>query len=150
MLLAKKNRLSSVKASRSYRRKISASVGAESINDAIRTAIENMNDDDLIVLWNEYTDENSGDDHVYYMEDFDEQAADLLTPIGFVECGQEGYVNHYHKYWWIDAYGYPKSFWKLISPESPVYIDELVDAIIDDNNAFYNDKIQEILDSFES
>ena len=151
----KVSRMSALKASKNIRarkRRVMASMSQDELSDELTSLIEGMKDSDVIYLWNEFCDASRDDTgHIYYMDDFDEvygkvkSAYDILDE--FENPIKNGGFSVRDPYFRFDGYGHIRSFSDINDSESPFYIDELIDNIIDDDNAYGNDDIRELLDS---
>lgn len=127
----------------------------EKLFSIIKSTVENMDDDDKISAWNEYCDNvNAFDNRIEYMEIlpelFDTSSADgiwnLLNRFYFgSDCyNPDGSANPNRDYFYFNGYG------NIVSTDYPgdvIDADELTEWIIDNNDALYNDELQELLDS---
>lgn len=116
------------------------------LNERLFDVITDMDDYELVSLYNEYCD-NVGyyDDRIYDMDEFDElmdgySATDLAKRIFF------GDFNPNDSYFTFDGYGNLKSI-SYVTDE--VCVSDIVEHIIDTEDNLYNDDIQEVLDDWE-
>lgn len=120
------------------------------INEKLQEVIEDMSTSDLVSLWNEYTNESGRmDDYIYSMDEFDE----VMEGYKPWEVARAAYYSGKfcpaHDYFWFNGYANLESSDFPSESDSPIYIKELVTFIIENENALYNDEVQEILDSME-
>ena len=100
----------------------------------------------MLYLWNEYCNEtNNFDDHIYDLDAFDEVCHG--QDWHWIACRVfYGDFNPNDNYIMFDGYGNFKSMYTV---QDEIYIEDIIDYIIDNNDALYNDDIQAILDEFE-
>lgn len=116
------------------------------MEEKIRELIEEMENEDARNLWNEYcSNGNRMDDWIYDMSEFDEQCYGM-TPTEVTQsvlCGDFRINDNYFCY---NGYANFDSFDFVADGEnSPFYIDELIDYIIENEDSLMNDDIAEIL-----
>ena len=117
-------------------------------NEKIIAALEEMDGAHLVWIHREYCDAvNAYDDVIYNMYDFDE-IMNGQTPEWIANRIYFGDYNPNAEYFTFNGYGNVESIFKYQLTD---YIDiEEIAAYIDDNdNALYDDEIQEILDEIE-
>ena len=97
--------------------------------EEIRERVEQLSIESLVEVWNEYQNENSGDDVIYSIAEFDEICFHM-TPSEIAEnvCGGE--FDLVDDYFIITPYGF-ESF-PIWDAYKHVYIDELVDWFAED------------------
>lgn len=129
--------------------------------ERILEVVKGMEDGDIINLWNEYcSDANRYDDEImdaYTMEEWskNEEVTNVLNRFYFgSDDGLEGTsANPNRNYFKFDGYGNIISFdyiYNSYTEEfSYIFIDELIDHIIENENAFGVDEIEEILEEIE-
>lgn len=116
--------------------------------DAVREALENMTDSDLLFVHREYCDQvNAYDDTIYSMDEFNEimsgQDADWIANRIYY-----GDYNPTADYFRFNGYGNIESVFSFQLSEY-IDTDTIAEWITEHENALYNDEIQEILDEFE-
>ena len=98
--------------------------------EEIRERLEQLADERLISVWNEYQFEISGEDVIYSVySDFDEICQDM-SPTEIADNVCAGDFSTVDDYFQITPYGF-KSF-PIWDTEEHVYIDELADWIAED------------------
>ena len=116
------------------------------MKDKLRELLESMSDGDIITVWNEYQNNVNGENQIYNMSDFDE----LLNDMSPWEIARAAYYSGKfcpaHDYFWFNGYGNLES---SDFPTDNIYIDDIVDYIINNNDSLYNDDIQEVLDEYD-
>lgn len=130
--------------------------------ERIIEAFKEMNENELISLWNEYCREvNKFDDEImdaYELEEWVNNSNDVMGILnrfyfGSDDCEKGTSANPNRNYFTFNGYGNIISFDYIYNEykEEFYYIEaeELADYILENENAFYNDEIQEILDSDE-
>lgn len=116
------------------------------MEEKIKSIIEDMDDGDKIALWNESCYEcGYGGDEIYYMHEFDEIMADNTPSEIASRIFFGGGFNPNHDYFALDGYANLVSFDFTDDEGSPFDIDELVDRIIQNENAFDCDEIAAVL-----
>lgn len=144
------------------------------MEEKIKAIIEAMDDDGKIALWNESCREcNCCDDAIYSMSEFDEimggfsssdivrKICDGFSPLDIVRkiydgfspsdivrkiCGG-GNFNPNSAYFYFDGNANLVSIDYPDAEESPFYLDDLVDRIMQHENAFGCDEIAAVLNS---
>lgn len=116
------------------------------MKNALQELLENMSDDELIMIWNEYQNNVHGENQIYNMDDFDE----LLNGMSPWEIARASYYSGKfcpaHNYFWFNGYGNLES---SDFPRDEIYIDDIIHYIITTQDSLYNDDIHEILDNNE-
>ena len=123
-------------------------------------ALQDMDDSDLIALWNERCDEcNCMDDHIYNMCEFNDICGSWLlpsidnNPLDIIDRVQIDFseFDSADDYFYINGYGHYVSFHTLEwSMGSPFNYDELAEAIADgDVDIRGYDDLEEIMQDTE-
>ena len=115
----------------------------EKLNDYLIT----LDDSDLMAIVREYNEANNyPDNEVYYMEEINEilgsEELDKVLRMAFY-----GDFNPMHNYFKFNGYGNLESFDYLTDA---IYLDDIVDYIINNDEDFNDDDIREILDEEEA
>lgn len=120
------------------------------MEEKIKSIIEEMDDDDKIALWNGSCYECGYDgDEIYSMDEFDE-IMEGYSPLDIVQKTYYGKnFEPSDAYFCFDGYANLVSFDDVDDEGSPFYIDDLVDRIVRDENAFGNDEIAAVLNGDE-
>lgn len=106
--------------------------------------LEDMNDDDLLSIWNEYASEN-GYNNIYNMEEFDDICEDMTATEIACKCIY-GEFNPNHDYFKFNGY---ENFESSDYLTDLIYIDDLADYIVRNEETFDNDDLQEYFDELE-
>ena len=130
--------------------------------ERILEVIKGMYDGDIVQLWNEYCqDANRYDDEImdaYTMEEWVTNSNDTMNILNRFYFGsdeeREGTsANPNRNYFTFNGYGNIISFDYIYNQFSDefyyIFIDELIDYIIENENAFGVDEIEEILEEIE-
>lgn len=113
--------------------------------EAIKNIIENMDDSDAVALHNEYCYEtNNYDDEIIEMERFDE-ICEGMTPSDIANHIFYGDFNPNHEYFHYDGYG---NFESTNYPTDWIYPGDIAREVVDREESFGNDEIQEEIDSW--
>lgn len=128
-------------------------------NERIIAAFKEMDENEVIRIWNEYCSEtNRYDDAImdgYEMEEWVNNTDDVMNVLNRFyfgdDDGNEGSsANPNRNYFTFNGYGNIISFnyiYNSYTDEfSYIYVEDLADYIIENENAFSCDEIQEILD----
>lgn len=131
-------------------------------NEKIMEVIKGMEDAELVRIWNEYCyTANKYDDEIMdadQMEEWINNCDDKMNLLNRFFYGSDdfessGSANPNRNYFCFNGYGNIVSFDYIYNEYSNKFYhmdaDELVDYIIENEEAFYNDEIQEILDDME-
>ena len=118
--------------------------------EAIKTELEEMNSGDIIAIHNQYCEEAGYmDDYIYSMSDFDEIMGNM-TPW---EVARACFYGHEfcpsHDWFRFNGYANLESFDFALSSNSGIYIEDIARYIDDNDDALYDETIQEILDEYE-
>lgn len=111
------------------------------IRDHVKEVVDDMNNNDLFVVWNDYCEENRYyDDMVLEMSFFDEAYADK-SPLEIAEyvIGADFSTQHYY---YVDGIYGPKS---ADFVDDLVDTDELVSYIVRTKESFGNAELEEAL-----
>ena len=114
--------------------------------EELKELLENMSNDELITMWNEYQYNINGCDHIYSMDDFDEIMSSQSPWEVARTCYYSGKFCPAHEYFWFNGYGNAES---SDYPTDNIYIDDLIDYIIDNNDSLYNNEVEDILNNEE-
>ncbi len=113
--------------------------------EAIKNIIEGMGESDAVALHNEYCYEtNNYDDEIIEMERFDE-ICEGMTPIEIANNIFYGDFNPNHSYFHYDGYG---NFESTDYPTDWIYPGDIAREVVDREESFRNDEIQEEIDSW--
>ena len=116
------------------------------LEEKVREAIENMDDAEVVDIWNNYCKAcNLCDDVIYSMSDFDE-VIEYESPWEIARACSYGGFCAADDYFWFNGYGNLESCDFPIHGSSPVFIDDLIAYIVENKYSLQNDEIQEILD----
>lgn len=132
------------------------------MKEKLFNAFTQMNDNEIISVWNEYCYETSRyDDEILDAERLEEwikSGYDVMAILNRFYFGsdeeREGTsANPNRNYFTFNGYGNIISFDYIYNSFSNEFyyidIDDLIEYIIENNDALYNDEIQEILDAAE-
>ena len=113
--------------------------------EAIKDIIGDMDDSDAVALHNEYCYEtNNYDDEIIEMERFDE-ICEGMTPSDIARSIVYGDFNPNHDYFHYDGYG---NFESTDYPTDWIYPVDIARVVVDREESFDNDEIQEEIDSW--
>lgn len=131
------------------------------LKERLIEAFKEMNDDEVISVWNEYCREvNNFDDEImdaYELEEWANNSGDTMNILNRFYFGsdeeREGTsANPNRDYFTFNGYGNIISFDYIYNQftDEFYYIDadELAEYIAENEEAFYNDDIQDILDEY--
>lgn len=95
--------------------------------------LNRMDDYDLLMKWNEYSDSAYMGDTIYLMDEFlfDDHFSSCEDAVRAVYYGD---FNYGDKYVCFNGYGNLVSFCDLRGKKSPVYLDELADYLCETYN----------------
>ena len=116
------------------------------MEEKIKAIIEGMDSCDKIALWNEACREcNYYDDEIYSMGEFDE-IMDGYSPLDIVQkIYYGGNFNPNSAYFYFNGYANLVSLDYPDAEKSPFCLNDLVDRIMRNENAFGNDEIAAVL-----
>ena len=113
--------------------------------EAIKNIIACMEESDAVALHNEYCYEtNDYDDEIIEMERFDE-ICEGMTPSDIARSIFYGDFNPNHEYFHFNGYG---NFESTNYPTDWIYPGDIAREIVDREESFRNDEIQEEIDSW--
>ena len=113
--------------------------------DAIKNIIMCMGESDAVALHNEYCYEtNNYDDEIIEMERFDE-ICEGMTPSDIARSIFYGDFNPNHEYFHFNGYG---NFESTNYPTDWIYPGDIAREVVDRDESFRNDEIQEEIDSW--
>lgn len=108
--------------------------------------INNMSDDEVVRIWNDYRNAaDYSDDYIYSIDEIDEILSDA-KPWEILRMGFYGDFRPCDNFFMFDGYSNLKSF---NCPSDEIYPDEIAEYCIDNDQDFDNDEIREILDDEE-
>lgn len=111
--------------------------------EELKAILENLEDSELVRIWNEYSD---CDDQIFSMDEFDE-IFNGYTPWEIARtCYYSGKFCPANDYFWFNGYGNAES---SDYPSDRIYIDDLADYILKNNEDFNNEEIAEFLSENE-
>lgn len=114
--------------------------------EAIKDALENLSDDEIVSVHNEYCYNcNNLDDHIYTMDEFDE-ICDGMTPWEVARGCFYGTFCPANKYFWFNGYG---NFDSQDYVGGEIDMNGIAEYIDENDDALYCGEIQDVLDSFE-
>lgn len=116
------------------------------MEEKIKAIIEEMDNGDKVELWNESCREYGyPDDEIYSMDEFNDIMKDYL-PFDIVQkIYYGGNFNPNSAYFYFNGYANLVSLDYPDAEKSPFCIDDLVDRIVRNENAFGNDEIAAVL-----
>lgn len=122
---------------------------ADELYGALEDLFDEMDDSDVVDLWNRYAYEN-GYEMIHYMDDFNEIIEEQysFTPFELVDAAVDW--DPQAEYFIVDDKELIRCFSDLAGSEfSPLDRNALINAIIDTENDFDNDEVAELLEEFE-
>lgn len=113
--------------------------------------IDGMRDSEKLSIFREYCDAyGSYDDMIYDNDEVDiNEVFAEYDPYAILTNAYFGSYNPNVNYFCFDGYGNIKCFNKIDGADSPFYLDEIVDFIIDNDNDLGNSDIRDLLDSID-
>lgn len=118
------------------------------MKERLQDLFNTMTTDEMIYIHNNYCDAvNAYDDRIYLMDEFDE-IMDGVKPWEIAWSVFFGSFNPTYDYFKFNGYGNLESVYEY-ELKDYIDIDEIIDYIINNDDALYNDDVQEILDEFE-
>ena len=116
--------------------------------DAVRAAIENLDDDTLIELHNEYCREtNCPDDEIFDMGDFDAMT-EGYSPMDIALRIHHGDFNPHHTWWCFDGYANFQSFYSWDAKGTQIFPSDIADYIARTEDALGVDELQDVIDEW--
>ena len=116
------------------------------LEEKVREAIDGMQTPDVIGMWNEYCIScNMQDDIIYGMSEFDE-VMEHESPWRIARACCYGDFCAAHEWFWFNSYGnLESSDFPIIDGDSPFFLNNVVDYIVENNDPLHNDEIHMIL-----
>lgn len=127
--------------------------------ERIMDVLKEMNDSELVSVWNEYCyATNRYDDEIldaYRLEEWVNNSGDTMNILnrfyfGYDDYDKNGSANPNRNYFTFNGYGNIISFDYIYNSSSNEFdyidVNDLVDYIIENEDSLYNDDIQDILD----
>lgn len=116
--------------------------------ERVKEAIEALDNASAVSVWNEYCNEAGYmDNYIYSMEEFDEIMSGSSPWEVARACYYSGNFCPAHDYFWFNGYANCESSdFPALDKESPFYVDDLAEWIVDNDNPLYNDDIREALE----
>lgn len=119
----------------------------ETLQNKLQNAIDEMDDYTLFCLHNEYVrNTNNYDDEIFLMEDFNEMM-EGEKPIDIAFKMFNGDFNPNNEYFYFNGYANLKSI-SGYDLTDYIYTNDIIDYIIDNNDALECDEIDEILEQY--
>ena len=119
---------------------MSLNVTEERIEELVEV-LDNLSTDDLVNIHNEHY---SADDEIFSMDMFDEMC-NGMTPTDIAQRIFFGDFNPNHNYFKFDGYA---NFESTGFPKDWIYIRELAEYMIDNENDYYCDEVIELFDKW--
>ena len=129
------------------------------MNEKIKNVFREMEDGDIVYIWNEYCQSaNRYDDEImdaYTMEEWITNSDDVMNILNRFYYGSNDEqpntsANPNCNYFTFNGYGNIISFDYIYNSYSQEFynicVDEMIDYIVENNDSLYSDFIQEILD----
>ena len=114
------------------------------IVESIKVVVEDLKEDKLVELWNEFCDKNYYEERIYYLSD--EEINDLFsnkTPAELIRMGSNVDLDNKYFYFHLNELNTTDNIFDVVE------IDELVDYIIDNDNDCNDTDIRNLLDELE-
>ena len=109
--------------------------------------INDMSDDEMIELHNNYCDAtNNADNRIYSVYELDE-LLEGRTPTDILSMGFYGDFRPQHDFFWFNGYGNLESADNIT--DMPISASDIANYILSEKDSLGNDEIQEILDAEE-
>lgn len=112
-----------------------------SLYDNIKETLENMDDEELVSIWNEYT--TDPDDRIEPMYRIDELYADMKPSEFLSSLGSDFDINA--DYFKDGIYGLET----VSDPRDEIDIDDLAAYITDTGTTFFNSELTDVFDEWE-
>ncbi len=119
----------------------------ETTIEAMKAYLEEMDEIDLVTIWNEYIEDSCGDERLYTMEDLD----DIMCGCSFMEGLEKIDLNNFDP---CDSYIYD-SIYGIRSTDDPTWdvieIQYIIDHVIYENGefAYYYPELQQLGELFQ-
>lgn len=116
------------------------------LEEKVREAIENMYGAEVVDIWNNYCEAcNLWNDVIYGMSEFDE-VMEHESPWRIARACCYGDFCAAHEWFWFNSYGnLESSDFPIIDGDSPFFLNNVVDYIVENNDPLHNDEIHMIL-----
>ena len=128
--------------------------------DTLRNHFTSLEDGEIVAIWNEYVRETSCyDDEIFDFDTMEEMIENSSEGglywvnrffYGSDDYNSESGANPNRNYFTFNGYGNIESFDYIYNSYSDTFnhieIDDLINYIIENNESFYNDKIENILE----
>lgn len=116
------------------------------VKEKLEDFLEEMSDDDVIAMWNNYCDNNRyEDDRIWYVSDFDDLMSGKLPSEVVEELSSSFSLND--EYMVFTMYGI-SSFSYVNDDVCPIYISDLADYILENDDELENDDVRDFLDEY--
>ncbi len=116
------------------------------VKEKLEDFLEEMSDDDVIAMWNNYCDNNRyEDDRIWYVSDFDDLMQGKLPSEVVEELSSNFSLND--EYMVFTIYGIA-SFSYVSDDVCPIYISDLADYILENDDELENDDVRDFLDEY--
>lgn len=117
--------------------------------EKVKAYLEEMNESDLVYLHNQYCYGISDyDNEIFTVDDFFDNVLSGETDLYNVACRVfYGDFNPQADYIKFSAYGNYQSIFKY-DVANHIYIDDIADYIVRNNDPLYNDELKELLEEF--
>ena len=113
--------------------------------EKVRDFLEDLDTDELVSMHNEYCEDMHYSDYIYNMYDLDGQLA-TYTPSQILDMAECGEFNSSDDYFYIDDNEHLYSFDFAGDDNAPIYIKDLANYIVDNDDELSNDDVRELLD----
>lgn len=114
--------------------------------DEISTVIDDMYDNDIASIWNDYCDEvNYGDHRVYCMDELDELLYGM-RPTDILSLGANSTIYWSDDWFTFDGYGNIETASHILNV---VDSEEVAEYCLDNDECFGYSKIRDILDDYQ-
>lgn len=111
----------------------------------IKEYLENLSDEELMLLWNEYSSKNCCDGEVYYMEELDE-ICESMNPTDLANKIFYGDFNPCDDYFVFNGYANLESSDYI---KDLISVDDLAQFIYDNDDDLNDDDLRDFLDEEE-
>lgn len=118
------------------------------VMEKLKAHIEELYDDQVVRLWNEYVAlDKRYDDEIFPMDDFDEIIGEI-QPFDLARLICYGEFSPCHEYFWYNGYGNLESSDR--PKESPFCMEDMIKYIVENDEDLDDEGIREILDDAEN
>lgn len=118
----------------------------------VREYLDSLSDGEKVDIWNEYAEAaNYPDNHIYSMDVFDEIFSDTKPWEIARACFYSRRFNPSDSWFWFNGYGNVESADYISDHDdrNPIYLDEVAEYIVSNDDELFNDDIRAILDGEE-